>query len=181
MWPATTLASALSALEAHVSAQLAPVRGIERSQLRADGIAMRSPGIIAPLSTPAVGTRSRWASVSESDGGTRLSFPSTDPDREVSQPNAVVGLRHRRASLPAHLRGPCPAECRSSRAPPPCSSRPFLPTSHANAVLFITTRIASMAYLSSLTGMRRRPLTPRDSLEAVSRARPDQRSNGRAA
>jgi hypothetical protein len=75
----------------------------------------------------------KGASGSESDGGTRLSFPSIDQGREVFQPNAVVGLCHRRASLPAHLRGPCPAECRSSRAPPPCSSRPFLPTFHVNA------------------------------------------------
>jgi len=36
VWSATTLAPALSALEADVAAQLAPVRGIERSQLRAD-------------------------------------------------------------------------------------------------------------------------------------------------
>ena len=36
MWPATTLASALSALEADAAAELAPVRRIERSQLRAD-------------------------------------------------------------------------------------------------------------------------------------------------
>jgi transposase len=35
-WPATTLAPSFSALEADVAAQLAPVRGIERSQLRAD-------------------------------------------------------------------------------------------------------------------------------------------------
>ena len=34
--PATTLAPSLSALEADAAAQLAPVRGIERSQLRAD-------------------------------------------------------------------------------------------------------------------------------------------------
>src|SRR5580692_2380411 len=50
----------------------------------------RLPGIIAALSTPAVGTRSSWASASESDDGTRLSFPSTDPGREVFQPNVVV-------------------------------------------------------------------------------------------
>jgi hypothetical protein len=31
-----------------------------------------------------------------------------------------------------------------------------LPILHVNAVLFVTTRIAFMAYLSSLTGMRRR-------------------------
>src|ERR1700722_5516723 len=85
------------------------------------GIVIPSPGIIAALSTPAAGTRSSWASVSESDGGTRLSFPSTDPGREVFQPNAVVGFCHGRASLPARrLRGPCPAERWSSRAPPPC-------------------------------------------------------------
>ena len=36
VWPATTLAPSPSALEADVAAQLAPVRGIERSQLRAD-------------------------------------------------------------------------------------------------------------------------------------------------
>jgi hypothetical protein len=36
VWPATTLAPSFSALEADVAAQLAPVRGIERSQLRAD-------------------------------------------------------------------------------------------------------------------------------------------------
>ena len=106
--------------------------------------------------------RSSWASVSESDGGTRLSFPSTDPGREVFQPNAVVGLCHRRASLPARrLRGPCPADRWSSRAPiPPCSSRPFLPILHVNVLLFMTTRIAFMAYLSSLTGMRRLAFAP---------------------
>ena len=37
VWPATALAPSFSALEADVAAQLAPVRGIERSQLRADG------------------------------------------------------------------------------------------------------------------------------------------------
>ena len=36
MWSATTLAPSFSALEADVAAQLAPVRGIERSQLRSD-------------------------------------------------------------------------------------------------------------------------------------------------
>ena len=36
MWSAATLAPSFSALEADVAAQLAPVRGIERSQLRAD-------------------------------------------------------------------------------------------------------------------------------------------------
>jgi hypothetical protein len=117
---------------------------------------MPSPGIIAALSTPAAGTRSSWASVSESDGGTRLSFPSTDPGREVFQPNAVVGFRHGRASLPARrLRGPCPAERWSSRAPPPCSSRPSLPFSRQCGA-----HIAFMAYLSSLTGMRRLAVAP---------------------
>jgi hypothetical protein len=118
---------------------------------------MPPPGIIAALSTPAVGTRSSWASVSESDDGTRLSFPSIDPGREVFQPNAVVGLCHRLASLPARrLCGPCPADRWSSRAPiPPCSSRPFLPMLHVNAALLMTTRVAFVAYPSSLTGMRR--------------------------
>ena len=117
---------------------------------------MPSPGIIAALSTPAAGTRSSWASVSESDGGTRLSFPSTDPGREVFQPNAVVGFRHERASLPARrLRGPCPAERWSSRAPPPCSSRPSLPFSRQCGA-----HIAFMAYLASLTGMRRLAVAP---------------------
>jgi hypothetical protein len=36
VWSVTTLAPSFSALEADVAAQLAPVRGIERSQLRAD-------------------------------------------------------------------------------------------------------------------------------------------------
>jgi hypothetical protein len=36
VWSATTLAPSFSALEADVAAQLPPVRGIERSQLRAD-------------------------------------------------------------------------------------------------------------------------------------------------
>jgi hypothetical protein len=93
----------------------------------------------------------KGASASGSDGGTRLSFPSINQGREVFQPNAGAGLCHERVSLRARLRGPCLAECRSSRAPPPCSSRPFLPIS----ALFMTTRIACMAYLPSLTGMRR--------------------------
>jgi hypothetical protein len=92
-----------------------------------------SPRIIAALSTPAVGTRSSWASVSESDGGTRLSFPSTDPGREVFQPNAVAGLCHGRAPLPARRRSPCPADHWSSRAPPPF--HPGRPSHfHVNAV-----------------------------------------------
>jgi hypothetical protein len=117
---------------------------------------MPSPGIIVALSTPTAGTRSSWASVSESDGGTRLFFPSTDPGREVFQPNAVVGFRHGRASLAARrLRRPCPAERWSSRAPPPCSSRPSLPFSRQCGA-----HIAFMAYLSSLTGMRRLAVAP---------------------
>jgi len=54
-----------------------------------------SPGIIAALSTPAVGTRNSWASVSESDGGTRLSFPSIDPGREVFPARPTAGLHVR--------------------------------------------------------------------------------------
>ena len=37
----------------------------------------------------------------------------------------------------------------------PCSSRPFLSIFHAITTPFMTKRIAFMAYLSSLTGMRR--------------------------
>jgi hypothetical protein len=36
VWPATPLAPSFSAFEADMAAQLAPVRGIERSQLTAD-------------------------------------------------------------------------------------------------------------------------------------------------
>src|SRR5580692_4135644 len=133
---------------------------------------MPSPGIIAALSTPAAGTRSSWASVSESDGGTRLSFPSTDPGREVFQPNAVVGFRHGRASLPARrLRGPCPAERWSSRAPPPCSSRPSLPFSRQCGA-----HIAYMAYLSSLTGMRRLAVAPSEWLGGAFASPPRERA-----
>jgi hypothetical protein len=153
VWSATALAPSFSALEADVAAQLAPVWRIERSQLRADwhryAVSWDHHLIIdARRSAPA----GSWASVSESDDGTRRSFPSTDPGREVFQPNAVVGLCHGRAS---RLRGPCPAGRWSSPALPPCSSRPFLPKLHPNVLLFTTTRIAFMAYLSSLTGMRR--------------------------
>ena len=166
MWSAATLAPSFSALEADAAAQLAPVRGIERSQLRADWHRYAVSGIIAALSTPAVSTRSPWASVSESDDGTRQSFPSTDPGREVCQPNAVVGLCHGRASLCARrLRSPSPAGRWSSCAPPPCSSRPFLPMFHVNVALFMTTRIAFMAYLSSLTGMRRLAFAPSADVE----------------
>ncbi len=69
MWPATTLAPSFSALKADAAAQLAPVRGIERSQLRADWHRYAVSWIIAALSTPAAGTRNSWASVAESDGG----------------------------------------------------------------------------------------------------------------
>jgi hypothetical protein len=120
-------------------------------------------GIIAALSTPAVSTRSTWASVSvsESDDDTRLSFPSTDPGREVCQPSAVVGLCHGRASLCARrLRSPSPAGRWSSCTPPPCYPGRSSPCFHVNAALFMTTRIAFMAYLSSLTGMRRRAFAP---------------------
>jgi hypothetical protein len=55
-----------------------------------------------PLTLPvAAGLGQLWASVSESDGHMRLSVPSTDPGREVFQPNAMAGLCHGRASLPA--------------------------------------------------------------------------------
>jgi hypothetical protein len=133
---------------------------------------MPSPGVIAALSTPAAGTRSSWAWVSKSDGGTRLSFPSTDPGREVFQPNAVVGFRHGQASLPARrLRRPCPAERWFSRAPPPCSSRPSLPFSRQCGA-----HIAFMAYLSSLTGMRRLAVAPSEWLGGAFASAPRERA-----
>ncbi len=51
MWSATTLAPSFSALEADVAAQLAPVRGMERSQLRADWHRYAVSWIIAALSS----------------------------------------------------------------------------------------------------------------------------------
>lgn len=52
-----------------------------------------------------------WASASESDGGTRRSFPATDPGRELFQLNAAGDLCHGRASFPARrLRGPRPVD-----------------------------------------------------------------------
>ena len=51
MWSAATLAPSFSALEADVAAQLAPVRGIERSQLRADWHRYAVSWIIAALSS----------------------------------------------------------------------------------------------------------------------------------
>ena len=59
MWPATTLAPSFSALEADVAAELAPARGIERSQLRADWHRYAVSWIIAALSTPSIGARGR--------------------------------------------------------------------------------------------------------------------------
>ena len=124
MWSAATLAPSVSALEADVAAQLAPVRRIERSQLRANSHRYAVSWVHRRII--------RSAQVSESDDGTRLSFPSIDPGREVFQPNGVVGLchgPHGRASLPARrLRGLCPVDRWSSRAPiPPCSSHPSSP------------------------------------------------------
>ena len=88
-----------------------------------------------------------WASVSENDGGTRLSFPSRDPGREVFQPNVVVGLWHEGAPLRApRPRGLSPANRWSSRAPPRCSPRPFL-RFHINTVLLLVIRIPFMVVL----------------------------------
>jgi hypothetical protein len=53
-----------------------------------------------------------WALVSESDGSTRLSFPSTAPGREVFQSNVAAGVCYGRDPLPARrLRDPCPRDC----------------------------------------------------------------------
>ena len=150
-----------SALEADVAAQARASAG-DRAVAAHGGLASLMP---SPRDNRRIiDARGRYpqlrgASVSESDGGTRLSFPSTDPGREViSTERQVVGFRHGRASLPARrLRGPCP--CRAlvfTRAPPPCSSRPSLPFSRQCGA-----RISSfMAYLSSLTGMRRLAVAP---------------------
>ena len=116
---------------------------------------MPSPGIIAASSTRAVGTRSTWGWPPESDGGTRLSFPSRDPGPGVHQPNVVVGLSHGRAPLRApRPRGPRPANRWSSRA----TSGVHLavpPLSHQNSVV-CGNRVRQRPYSTSLTGMRRR-------------------------
>jgi hypothetical protein len=67
-------------------------------------------GLFAPAPPMAAGLGPTWASVSESDGGTRLSFPSTDPDREVFQPNPVVGICHGRHT--PRSSSPWPSSCR---------------------------------------------------------------------
>jgi hypothetical protein len=103
------------------------------------------------------GPASARASVPESDGGTRLSFPSRDPGRSVFQPNVVVGLCHGR--VPLRAPGPRPVDRWTSRAPPRYSPRPYV---HINAALFMATRIAFMVYSLSLTGMRRPPLSWRN-------------------
>ena len=94
--------------------------------------------IVDAASVPA----SARASVPESDGGTRLSFPSRDLGREVFQPNVVVGLCHGRAPLRAP--GPRPVDRWTSRAPPRCSPQPFL-RFHISTVLFLAIRIRFVA------------------------------------
>jgi hypothetical protein len=79
----------------------------------------------------------------------------------------LVGLGHRRALLRApRPRGPpvLPAagfHARLLRVPPGRS------VFHVNVALFMTTRIAFMAYLSSLTGMRRLAFAPSEWLAAA--------------
>jgi Phosphorylase superfamily len=71
----------------------------------------RQPVVAADLSQ-------LWALVSESDGSTRLSFPSTAPGREVFQSNVAAGICDGRDPLPARrLRDPCvlPAADRHAR------------------------------------------------------------------
>ena len=101
-------------------------------------------GVLA-LALPMAPGLGPLGSVSESDGGTRLSFPSTDPGRGVHQPNVVVGLCHGRAPLRAlRPRGSRPANRWSSRAPPRCSPQPFL-RFHISTVLFLAIRIRFVA------------------------------------
>ena len=48
MWAAAALAPPFGALEADAAAQLAPIRGIERSQLRADWHRLRPSLFLSP-------------------------------------------------------------------------------------------------------------------------------------
>ena len=104
-------------------------------------------GVLA-LALPMAPGLGPLGSVSESDGGTRLSFPSlTDPGRGVHQPNVVVGLCHGRAATPRSFRPCCgsrPANRWSSRAPPRCSPQPLL-RFHISTVLFLAIRIRFVA------------------------------------
>jgi hypothetical protein len=126
-------------------------------------------------------TRSPWALVSESDGGTRLSFPSTDPGREVCQPNAVVGLCHMRASLPARRPvlglGPCAGSRWSSRTPLPRSSPTVSSIYHVCYALVMTTHFALMVSLPlkldrrALAGLRAGGAIPPGLTDDVGRTR----------
>jgi hypothetical protein len=97
---------------------------------------------------------------------------SFDRPRSQSISTERRGRFPSRASLPARrLRGPCPAERWSSRAPPPCSSRPSLPFSRQCGA-----HIAFMAYLSSLTGMRRLAVPPSEWLGGAFASPPRERA-----
>ena len=96
-----------------VAAQLPPVRGIERSQLKADWHRyMPSPGIIAALSTPAVSTRSPWARGRRCRKATMvrdcLYLPAQG--RGEFQPNAMVSLSQ--AGVTPRSSSPWPLPCR---------------------------------------------------------------------
>ena len=156
MWPATTLAPSFSALEADVAAQLAPVRGIERSQLRADwhryAVSRDHRRIIdargrdPQLVGVGVGKRRWYATI--------FSF---DRPRSRSISTERRGRFPSRAGFTPRSSSPWPLPCRAlvfTRASS-CSSRPSLPFSRQCGA-----HIAFMAYLSSLTGMRRLAVAP---------------------
>jgi hypothetical protein len=79
--PATTLAPALSPLEADAAAQLAPVRRIERSQLRADWHCYAVSWITAAFDASGGHRTLWWASVT---GGLHASSPWPLPCALVS-------------------------------------------------------------------------------------------------
>jgi len=122
---AATLAPSFSALEADVAAQLAPVRRIERSQLCADWHRyaaswdhrrfINAGGRHPPLMGVGVGKRRWYATIFSFD---------RPRSRRISTERLGVSLSQ--AGFTRRLRGPCPADRWSSRAPiPPCFSRPF--------------------------------------------------------
>jgi hypothetical protein len=111
--------------------------GVEWSQLRFDWHRYAVWDHRRTIDARTAGSRSPWASAPESDGGTRLSFPSRDPGRGLHQPNVVLGLYHGRAPLRAlRPRGPRPANLWSSRAPPRCSPPAVPPLSHQYSAVY---------------------------------------------
>jgi hypothetical protein len=156
VWPAATLAPSFSALEADVAAQLAPVRGIERSQLRADWhryAVFRDQRCIIdaggqhpqPVGV-GVGKRRWYATIFSFDRPRSRSMSTERRGGSLSR----AGFTPRSSSL-----WPLPWQSLVFTHASPVFI-PAVPSMfNVNAVLFMTTRIAFMAYLSSLTGMRR--------------------------